>query len=430
MPDQVIYINTRGARQLLLAVPLILLCVATWFSVRWYLGDTIAENLDPDNHGIETARVATRLAADDPLTHWRLAELELITLPPDQISQAIGEYEQAVKLAPNDYRFWLSLGRALEQSGDAVKGERAMRRAVELAPAYSYPHWYLGNLLLRNGDAKAFAELRLASDADSEFRPQVFSFAWQLYRQSPGELANAIGPAVAVRAQFAKYLVDIGQLDEGISFWNGLNLSEKRESAATGQAILQILLAGGRVRRGMDLWNDLAPAGSERPQLARMLDGGCEQTSAINNIGPFGWQIKSAGKAQASFDSGSKHSGARSLRIVFQASGKVEFNVGQLVTIEPGTEYELECFLKTDKLVSAGLPVVQVVDVADGSVLAATNAAPPDSNDWQSIAITFKTKPKSEGVVIRIGRASCGDAGDCPIFGTVWYDDFSLKRRG
>lgn len=429
MPDQVTYINTRGAaRRLLLLLPLVLALVGAWFSVRWYLGDTIAENLDPDNRGIETARLATRLAPDDPLAHWRLAELELATLPPDQMNQAIGEYEQAVRLAPNDYRFWLSLGRALEQSGEAAKGERAMRRAVELAPSYSYPHWYLGNLLLRNGEATAFAELRLASDADTEFRPQVFSLAWQVYGQRPVELAGAIGPAVPVRAQFARYLIDGGHVDEGLRIWNGLNAKEKKESAATGQPMMQTLLGAGRFRRALDLWNDLAPEGAERARLAQIIDGGCEQ-STIDNQGPFGWQIKSTNKAQATFDTGSNHGGARSLRIVFQASGKVEFNVSQLVTIEPGAEYDLECFLKTYKLVSAGTPVVQVVDAADGALLGASKPAPPDNNDWQSIAITFKTGPKAEAVVIRIARASCGETAECPIFGTVWYDDFNLKRR-
>ena len=430
MPDQVTYIDTRSAaRKLLLLLPLVLVLAGAWFAVRWYLGDTIAENLDPDNRGIETARLAMRLAPDDPLAHWRLAELELTTLPPDQINQAIAEYEQAVKLAPNDYRFWLSLGRALEQSGDAAKGERAMRRAVELAPSYSYPHWYLGNLLLRNGDPTAFAELRLASEADTEFRPQVFSLAWQVYRQSSAELTSAIGPSVAARAQFARYLVDGGQVDEGLRMWNGLNANQKKESEATGQAIMQTLLGARHFRRALELWNDLASEDAERLKLAQIVDGGCEQSTAVNNQGPFGWQIKSTNKVQATFDTGNNHSGARSLRIVFQASGKVEFNVSQLVTIEPGAEYDLECFLKTYNLASAGTPVVQVIDGADGVVLGASKPAPPDNNDWQPIAITFKTGPKAEAVVIRIGRASCGETAECPIFGTVWYDDFSLKRR-
>jgi hypothetical protein len=45
--------------------------------------------------------------------------------------------------------------------------------------------------------------------------------------------------------------------------------------------------------------------------------------------------------------------------------------------------------------------------------------------------LSFKTGDKTEAVTIRIARPSCGtdEAPVCPIFGSVWYDDFSLQRR-
>lgn len=431
MPDQIAYLNTRGAvRHLALLLPLALALVGVWFSARWYVGDTIAENLDPDNRGTETARLATGLAPDDPLTHWVLAEIELRTLPPDQINQAIAEYEQATRLSPNDYRFWLSLGRALEQSGDAQKGERAMRRAVALAPAYSYPRWYLGNLLLRSGhEVEAFAELRQASETYPELRPQVFSLAWQVYGKNHNELTGAVGSVAAVRAEFARYLIEFGQFDDGLIIWNGLKASEKKESQVSGQGILKRLLEARHFRRASEVSNDLAPEGTEQALLGRIIDGGCEQ-STTGGAGPFGWQLKSTKQAQASFDTQIHHRGGRSLRLLFQAPGKVEFLVSQMVTIEPGTEYDLDCFLKTKQLASAGSPVVEVIDAADGAVLGTSQPAPPDNNDWQPVAFTFKTGPKAEAIVIRISRSSCGDNAICPIFGDIWYDDFNLKRRG
>src|ERR1700716_711052 len=99
MPEQVTYINTRGVlRKLITLLPLGLALAGAWFSVRWYVGDTIAENLDPENRGLETARLAVGLAPDDALAHWRFAELTISSLPPDQINQAIRAYEEAVKL--------------------------------------------------------------------------------------------------------------------------------------------------------------------------------------------------------------------------------------------------------------------------------------------------------------------------------------------
>lgn len=430
MPDQIIYLNTRGLiRRILLLIPLVLVLTGLWFAARWYIGDTIAENLDPDSRGFETAQMAARLAPRDPLVHWQLGELQTRASRADQISQAIAEYEQATQLSPNDYRYWLSLGRALEQSGDTEKAETAMRRAVDLAPAYAFPRWFLGNLLLRSGkEMPGFSELRRASDAYDGLRPQVFSLACQVYPQSPNELAAAIGPTVSVRAEFARYLVDSGRLDEGLKVWNGLNANEKKESRSAGQAILKYLRDNRHFHRVLELWNDLAPEGTERQRMDQVIDPGCEENKPTDG-GPFGWQVKSTRPAQVTFDTANHHGGAHSVRILFQAPGKVDFNFSQLVIVEPGTQYALDYFLKTHQLASAGLPQLAVIDPADGAVLGTPQVAPSDSADWQQFTVNFKTGAKTEGVLIHIGRASCGDHPDCPIFGSVWYDDFSLKRR-
>jgi hypothetical protein len=46
------------------------------------------------------------------------------------------------------------------------------------------------------------------------------------------------------------------------------------------------------------------------------------------------------------------------------------------------------------------------------------------------MSASFKTGEKTEGVLLRVVRVSCAtkDTPACPIFGTVWYDDFSIKR--
>ena len=57
--------------------------------------------------------------------------------------------------------------------------------------------------------------------------------------------------------------------------------------------------------------------------------------------------------------------------------------------------------------------------------------APGGTNDWTRISLSFKTGEKTEAVIIKIVRFPCVDEETpvCPIFGSVWYDDFSIKRR-
>jgi hypothetical protein len=97
--------------------------------------------------------------------------------------------------------------------------------------------------------------------------------------------------------------------------------------------------------------------------------------------------------------------------------------------VKPNTEYDFECYLKTDKLESAETPVVGITNAANDSWLAGSPAAPSGNNNWQRIALSFKTDAKTEAVKVKMLRNSCPDSPICPIFGTVWYDDFNLKPR-
>jgi tetratricopeptide (TPR) repeat protein len=430
MPDQLAQISTRGPlRRTATLVPLALALVWALFSARWYVGDTIAEYMNPEDRGLQTARLAVALTPADPFAHWRLGDIEQNLLTQDQAGQAMREFDQATRLSPNDYRFWLPLGRALEQHGDIQKAELAMRRAVELAPAYSYPRWYLGNLLLRSGrNTEGFAELRRAAEADPQLRPQVFNLALEVYEQNFDEMKSAIGPSLESRAEFAKYLFERGRVADGMRIWNTLSAKEKAQSRATGESLMKSLVDGKRHRQALEIWNDLAPSGVVRSKTNEILDGGFEQSLA-GNSGPFGWQWKSTQQGQVGVDSASSHSGGRSLRILFQTRSKVDINISQLLVIDPSTQYDLEFFTKTKGLESAGTPIVEIVDATDGQVLASSQPAPAGNTDWQPTVVTFKTGAKAEAIVLRFNRASCGGNAVCPIFGTVWYDDFNLKRR-
>ncbi len=398
--------------------------------MRWFVGNTIAENLNNDERALDTARLALALAPDDPLTHWTLAAAEQKKLTLERSRISLAEYDQAARLAPNDYRFWLALGRALEQAGDGEKAERAMRRAVALAPAYSYPRWYLGNLLLRRGnEAEAFDQLRQAGETDPALQSQVFNLAWEVYGKEPAELAKAIGSAAAARAGFAKYLIERKEIAAGLNLWSGLSASEKQANRAVGESLIKVMIESQRFAVALQLANDLAVNESMRGVAGQLMDGGLEQNINAEGAGTFGWQIKAEPQVQASLDQANPHGGARSLRLVYKARTNIDPVISQLVVVEPNTQYDFSVWVKTNKLESAGLPVVEILDAANGAVLVSSEQAPGGTNDWQRSAISFKSGSKSEAVVIRINRASCGDNPVCPIFGTAWYDDFDLRRR-
>jgi Flp pilus assembly protein TadD len=404
--------------------------LASWFVVRWYLGNTIAE-YPPVGAGLESAQMAISLAPQDPKSHLRLGSFIQTQLPPDQIALVVAEYEKAVSLSPNDYRCWIALGSAFEQAGDFDKAEEALRQGVKLAPSYAYTRWSLGNLLLRTDRyPEAFAELRLASEADKELQPQLFNLAWQLNKNDYEALKAAVGNSPDVRAEFSNYMVARGVYEEGLRLWNSLNETEKRDHRTVADSIINALIKGNQFHRAIEVWNDVSPGPAYRAEIGHIIDRGFEDNVAHGKGAVFGWVVQPVSQVQLGITPNVGHTGSRSLRLLFQVPQHLYgMDVSQLVPVQPNTHYDFEFYIKTERLESASTPVVAITVPNSGAVLAASEAAPTGSNNWQRIPISFQTDAVTEAVRIRIVRGPCVDSPVCPIFGTVWYDDFDLKPR-
>ncbi|HEX7529885.1 MAG TPA: hypothetical protein VF333_01990, partial [Pyrinomonadaceae bacterium] len=267
-----------GTRWLLL-LPALLAILGTWFAGRWYIGNTVAE-YEPvvAEGGIDLARMAVRWAPGDPLTHWRLGSLEEKVFSAENMADAVREYQLAVTLSPNDYRYWMELGRALEASGDRESGEKALRRAVDLAPAYSHPRWHFGNLLLREGRmAEAFEQLGHAAEADNEMRPQVFGLAMRVFDSDINEIARVASVSPAARMQFAIYLSTIEKFDDAMQMWATISPADRRGQSELSRDLKTSLLQSKQFRAALDVMRETDPD-ANLPQPERIRNGGFESS--------------------------------------------------------------------------------------------------------------------------------------------------------
>ena len=430
MPDQLVHFKTSPLARIVLLLTVVLALTASWFVMRWYFGNTLAEYFNPEEARLQTARTAVSLAPSDPLTHWRLGDFIHKRLPPDQISQAVAEFERSVALSPNDYRYWTAWGQALEQAGDYEKSEKALREAVRLAPAYSFPRWHLGNLLMRQGRYdEAFSELRFASEANDELQPQLFGMAWQVYGTDFGAMQAAIGTRPDVRAQFALYLIQRSRFDEGLRLWNTLSEGEKKTHRVVADSVISYLITLKRFHNAAELWNQVAPGEAYKAQVGQIIDASFENNVSHSPSFLFGWQVPSIHQVQVGITPNTGHNSNRSLRMFFQVSSHLEpIAVTQLVPVHSNSAYSLNGYAKTKQLVSASTPGIIIEDAGDGAHLATSANLTAGDNDWSQISLSFKTGAKTEAVRLKIYRVPCGQENPvCPIFGTVWYDDFALK---
>ncbi|MCA1606449.1 MAG: hypothetical protein LC775_13490, partial [Acidobacteria bacterium] len=243
-------------------------------------------------------------------------------------------------------------------------------------------------------------------------------------------LKNAVGKTPTRRAALSKYLIERGRYDDGLRLWDSLSESEKKQSRFAADPMISALIANHRYHQATEVWNEVAPGPAYVAEFGRILDGGFEHNLAHGPGAVFGWQVQSNSQVQVGIDAAQGHTGSRSLRVYFQVRSHIEtVNVSQLVPVKPDTEYDLECYLKTERLESAETPVVGIVNATDESWLAGSAPAPSGTNNWQRIHLSFKTGSKTEAVKIKMLRNSCPNSPVCPIFGTVWYDDLDLKPQ-
>jgi hypothetical protein len=424
-----IEIRLPGAARLLLLVPVLTVVLLGWFCLRWQVGAAVSAVATADETpNLELARVAARWAPDDPFVHWQLGAAARREFTANNIQETLREFEVAVRLSPNDFRYWEELGRALEMSGDRAGAEKALRRAIFLAPNYYHPHWRLGNLLLRsNRYEDAFQHLFRAAQANEELWPQVINLAWQAYDGDVDRIATEACKDPNVRVLFATYLVGLKHYDDALRLWKTLTPDVQAKVVVTpGRNLRKALLDAKQFRAALEVHRDLDPSdGVPDPEV--LSNGGFEELITLPVTRPFGWTIGSNVQAQISIIN-EGHGGRRSMKIVLSAANRLErINASHTIVVQPNAKYRLEFYARTEKLNSASTPVVAIIDPKYGKGIASSTSLPTGTNGWQKYSFDF-TMSDGDGIVMIIGCPPCSVGDICPIFGTVWYDDFILQR--
>ena len=416
-------IETADSNQRIILFGVAVLCflLAILF-VKWTLGHTISLRAQQK----EVAILSTDLAPDDPQTHFSSAVLHEQSFLPEDFEKSVQEYEKAAALSPNNYLLWLALGKAREKQGDAAGAEKALRRAVELAPAYVDTHWTLGNNLLRQGRAEeAFREIRLAADESEKYVVPAITTAWQVYDGDIALVRNSIGNSPKLNANLSVFLISRERFDEAFETWNALPAEAKSVTyKPQSEEIYNKLIGAGKFRYGK-LVRAAIDGADAASAFGKFVNGGFEENLKKEKPDFFEWQIGSSPQPLIGFDDKIKHGGNLSLVIIFNSANGQDFRpLSQTIAVEAGKQYRFETFYKSELKTTATLRW-EIVNASDNAVIASTSAINA-SSDWTSLDAAFTAPMSAEAVIIRLARVQCGST-MCPITGKVWFDDFSLN---
>ncbi len=416
-------ITSRTLRaRAIIAVVAVLMLVLGWFAVRWQIGNLLADLTDTaDPNAAEISLAVRGLAPSDPMA-WRLAASATY-----DTAEAVKFNENAVRLAPNDYRWRIDLARALEQNDETERAEREFKRARELAPEYAAPQWHLGNFYLRqNREAEALAELKLAAAHNQTYRDQVFSLLWDYFQKDPARI-EAIVEVPAARAHLAYFLAARGSAEAALRNWGILSDADKERYRYRAVNIADGLYIQRYFDEALGFAKYLGNALDAEPE--KVTNPSFESPIGDAERSRFGWQIyRTEPKMEVTTDGKVQHSGSRSMRVTFRGFAKPTFtNILQTIVVQPNRSYSLSFWVRTEELRSAGTPMLEILNGVDDKPIVRSQPFAAGTADWQRVTLDFRSPDNCRGVIIRTIRNYCGD--ECPITGTFWYDDIELVQR-
>lgn len=414
--------------RLILAGVIIVALIFLFFSVKWLVANLFAELTSvSDPQAAAVADLATGLSPGDPFALWLKTKIARDEFSMDSVDRATTLTEGIVRLSPNDFRWWVELGRAYEQSEQPVRAEAALKQAVTLAPEYTFPRWQLGNFLLRRGRTEeAFAELKRATEKSSVYREQVFALAWDYFDKDPARVEMLAGEAPDMRASLAMFYAVRGAAPDALRNWNLLSPEQQEENKKLLPIMAQGLFDKLELRESLEF---AKAAGIDADaNIGAVTNAGFEKLLGHPDDTLFGWNIyRGDGRIEISADSNVKREGNRSIRTNFKGYLKPELhNIVQVIALESGASYRMSVWLRTENLRSGGMPVMQILNMKDNSLLATTQPFAAGTNDWTQLTLDFKVPEDSSGVSVRTARVYC--PGECPLVGTMWYDEIVLTK--
>lgn len=399
-----------------------------WFGVRWQVGNMLGELTSPSQeNALAVARAATELAPRDPLPQWLLATKLKEEFDDASTTESIQHFEETIRKSPNDYRWWIELGRAYEQAERTPEAENAFKRAVGLAPAYTFPQWQIGNFLLRQDRVdEAFVHLTKTTEKSIVYREQVFALAWDYFDKSPERVEQIAANTPEVRVTLALFYARREAAADAVRIWNTIPESEKAKNPVLVKTITQLLYTKRYFRETLEFARQ---AGIDpEAQLETISNSGFEKSLSNAESTFFGWKVdRTDNKLDVRGDTATKTEGQQSLKLVFRNYAKPDlYNVSQLVAVQPLGRYRLTFMLRTENLRTGGEPTIDIVDAKRDVLILRSKRFPLGTNDWQKLSLEFSVPEGSDGITIRTGREACAE--NCPIAGTIWYDDFKLEK--
>ena len=420
----VLRLSSAAARLTLVFVAVIFATMLSYSSIR--------NALATYDSGLETQAGYERAAQLEPRNaeHWfLLGRYWQYNLEEPDAQRAISAYRTSLTLDPRAASTWLDLATAYESQGELPAAREAFLQAKRVYPVSAEVSWRYGNFLLRQNELPAaFAEIRQAVSVDPKRAPEAFSRCWRVDPDIQAILDHALPPTVPVYLDAIRELDADAAIDPALAVWNRLTALHPQLPLYRVIPFIDSLIQAHRIDDAHRVWNQAVALADSPPPAdppgSVLWDGGFE-TGVFG--GGFTWTLPPPTPGvQVTVDSTEKHSGQRSLRLVFDGSRNVDLSdVCHLAQVQPGTSYRFSAWVRTQGLATdQGIRFrLEWPDNTRNAFAETTDVH--GTQPWTQLTLPWTAVAGVRQLRVCVNRHPSDDLVS-RIHGTAWIDDVAL----
>jgi hypothetical protein len=331
-------------------------------------------------------------------------------------------YTEALRRdSANPYR-WTDLGEALARNRQLPAARYCFQRALELNRRLPQIWLRDANFHFETGEIDA----ALSSAAHvlltvPNYDDVLFNYFDQMIAD-PSKVLAAIGQDRRAAVSYASHLSATGQVDDARIAWHYI-LKAGLADKPLAVSYIDSLLRARRYAAARADWAEFAGPPEDPPNA--VFNGGFEQDPSGSALD---WRIEPSNLFETAIDGAVSHSGKRSLRVRFLASGNVYYaNVAESVVVSAGA-YDLRAWVRTSGITTNECPRLEVLDPESPARLDVRTEPFCGSRDWTIVNQPFTARGAISLIAVRVIRTP-SEKFDNKIQGTFWVDSVRIVSR-
>jgi tetratricopeptide (TPR) repeat protein len=342
---------------------------------------------------------------------------------------AVQSLRKAVALDPYSAEALLDLAAAYDGQNDTADARQAFLAAQRVYPLSADVAWSYGNFLLRQGEQDAaFREIRKAVELEPKRAAEAFSRARRVQPDANVLLDKAVPPSPATYLPILHSLGDAGDLDDAQLVWNRLIALRQKVPVSEMVVFISELIRRRRVADAVHAWSEAVSIMQNPPPpdpAGSLLWDGSFESGYIGE--GFAWNFAPANSdVQVSLDQSEKHSGERSLRILFNGHRNISFEDGcHNFVPQSGKRYLLSAWVKTQSLTSSEGVRLQIFVLTPTNNQSVMTEDVRGTQPWKQIQLAW-VAPPGAGLGSVCVKRNMSDMPGSDIQGGAWLDDISM----